>query len=87
VPAEAARVEPLAYSDAHHRCSGTALQREPRSTFHQLRHPHATELINARVSIEVVRKQLGRASTDPQVYALLADEVADDEIRAARRRR
>ncbi|WP_280487850.1 tyrosine-type recombinase/integrase [Nocardia farcinica] len=55
---------------------------------HQLRHSHATELINAGVSIEVVRKRLGHASTETtQVYALLADQVADNEIRAARRRR
>ncbi|MCZ9330116.1 hypothetical protein [Nocardia farcinica] len=40
------------------------------------------------MSIEVVRKRLGHASTETtQVYALLADQVADNEIRAARRRR
>ena len=39
-------------------------------------------------SIEVVRRRLGHASTETtQVYALLADKVADTEIRAARRRR
>jgi integrase/recombinase XerD len=55
---------------------------------HQLRHAHATELINAGVSIEAVRRRLGHASTETtQLYALLADEVADAEIRAARRRR
>jgi integrase len=55
---------------------------------HQLRHAHATELINSGVSIEVVRRRLGHASTETtQVYTLLADKVADTEIRAARRRR
>jgi integrase/recombinase XerD len=40
------------------------------------------------VSIEAVRKRLGHASTDTvRVYAELADQVADAEIRAARRRR
>jgi len=40
------------------------------------------------VSIEVVRRRLGHASTETtHVYALLADKVADTEIRAARRRR
>ncbi|WP_280510533.1 hypothetical protein [Nocardia farcinica] len=40
------------------------------------------------MSIEVVRKRLGHASTETtQIYALLADQVADTEIRAARRRR
>jgi hypothetical protein len=43
---------------------------------------------NSGVSIEVVRRRLGHASTETtQVYALLADKVADAEIRAARRRR
>ena len=55
---------------------------------HQLRHAHATELINLGVSIEAVRKRLGHASTDTvRVYADLADQVADAEIRAARRKR
>ena len=55
---------------------------------HQLRHAHATELINSGVSIEAVRRRLGHASTETtQIYTLLADKIADDEIRAARRRR
>jgi integrase len=42
----------------------------------------------ARPAIEVVRRRLGHASTETtQVYTLLADKVADAEIRAARRRR
>ena len=54
---------------------------------HQLRHAHATELINSGVSIEAVRR-LGHASTETtQLYALLDDKVANAEIRAARRRR
>jgi hypothetical protein len=40
---------------------------------------------NSGVSIEVVRRRLGHAST--QAYTLLADKVADTEIRAARRKR
>jgi len=43
---------------------------------------------NSGVSIEVVRRRLGHASTETtQVYTLLADTVADTEIRAARRNR
>ena len=43
---------------------------------------------NSGVSIEVVRRRLGHASTETtQIYAELADQVADTEIRAARRRR
>ncbi|MFC4894415.1 tyrosine-type recombinase/integrase [Streptosporangium amethystogenes subsp. fukuiense] len=55
---------------------------------HRLRHAHATELINAGVSIEAVRRRLGHAGTETtQLYAPLDDKVADAEIRAARRRR
>ncbi|MGY1984093.1 tyrosine-type recombinase/integrase [Nocardia gipuzkoensis] len=79
---------PLSYSAAHHRWQRYCAAAGVEIDIHQLRHSHATELINAGVSIEVVRKRLGRASTETtQIYALLADKVADDEIRAARRRR
>jgi site-specific recombinase XerD len=55
---------------------------------YQLRRAYATELINSGVSIEVARGRLGHASAETtQVYTLLADKVADIEIRAARRRR
>jgi integrase/recombinase XerD len=79
---------PLSYDAAHHRwrsyCTAAGLDVD----IHQLRHSHATELINSGVSIETVRRRLGHASTDTtQLYALLDDKVADDEIRAARRRR
>ncbi|MFF5212285.1 tyrosine-type recombinase/integrase [Streptosporangium sp. NPDC000396] len=53
---------------------------------HRLGHARATELVNAGVSIEAVRLRLGHASAKTtQVYALLADKIADDEIRSARR--
>ncbi len=43
---------------------------------------------NSGVSIEVVRRRLGHASTETtQLYALLDDKIADAEVRAARRRR
>jgi integrase/recombinase XerC/integrase/recombinase XerD len=79
---------PLSYDAAHHRwksyCTATGIDID----IHQLRHSHATELINSGVSIEAVRRRLGHASTDTtQLYALLDDKVADDEVRAARRRR
>ena len=55
---------------------------------HHLRHAHATELINLGVSIEAIRKRLGHSCTDTvKIYAELADHAADNEIRAARRRR
>src|SRR6266571_6643695 len=79
---------PLSYDAAHHRwrtyCAAAGLN----LGIHQLRHAHATELINSGVSIEAVRRRLGHASTETtQIYTLLADKIADEEIRAARRRR
>jgi integrase/recombinase XerD len=79
---------PLSYDAAHHRWQKYCAAAGAEIGIHQLRHAHATELINSGVSIEVVRRRLGHASTETtQVYALLADKVADTEIRAARRKR
>jgi integrase/recombinase XerD len=79
---------PISYDAAHHRWENYCEAAGVEINIHQLRHAHATELINAGVSIEAVRRRLGHASTETtQLYALLADEVADAEIRAARRRR
>ncbi|WP_280336056.1 tyrosine-type recombinase/integrase [Nocardia wallacei] len=79
---------PLSYAAAHHRWQKYCAAAGVDIDIHQLRHSHATELINAGVSIEVVRKRLGHASTETtQIYTLLADKVADTEIRAARRGR
>ncbi|MEV0150664.1 MULTISPECIES: tyrosine-type recombinase/integrase [unclassified Nonomuraea] len=79
---------PLSYDAAHHRWQTYCAQARVEIDIHQLRHAHATELINAGVSIEAVRRRLGHASTETtQLYALLDDKVADAEIRAARRRR
>ncbi|WP_231509832.1 tyrosine-type recombinase/integrase [Streptosporangium roseum] len=74
---------PLSYDAAHHRWENYCEAAGVEIDIHQLRHAHATELINVGVSIEVVRCRLGRASTETtQLYTLLADA----EIRAARRR-
>jgi integrase/recombinase XerC/integrase/recombinase XerD len=79
---------PLSYDAAHHRWQGYCARAGVDLDIHQLRHAHATELINSGVSIEAVRRRLGHASTETtQLYALLEDKVADAEIRAARRRR
>jgi integrase/recombinase XerD len=79
---------PLSYDAAHHRWQTYCATSGVEIDIHQLRHAHATELINAGVSLEAVRRRLGHASTETtQLYALLDDKVADAEIRAARRRR
>ncbi|MGR6924308.1 tyrosine-type recombinase/integrase [[Actinomadura] parvosata] len=78
----------LSYDAAHHRWQTYWAQAGVEIDIHQLRHAHATELINAGVSIEAVRRRLGHASTETtQLYASLDDKVADAEIRAARRHR
>jgi integrase/recombinase XerC/integrase/recombinase XerD len=79
---------PLSYDAAHSRWGKYCAAAGVEIGIHQLRHAHATELINSGVSIEVVRRRLGHASTETtQAYAELADQVADAEIRAARRKR
>ncbi len=79
---------PLSYDAAHSRWKKYCAAAGVEIGIHQLRHAHATELINSGVSIEAVRRRLGHASTETtQVYTLLADKVADTEIRAARRKR
>jgi integrase/recombinase XerD len=79
---------PLSYDAAHHRWRAYCTAAGVSIGIHQLRHAHATELINSGVSIEAVRRRLGHASTETtQIYTLLADKIADEEIRAARRRR
>lgn len=56
-------------------------------TLHQLRHAHATELVNAGVSLATIRKRLGHKNLQTTLrYAELSDETADDELRAWRRR-
>jgi len=78
----------LSYSAAQNRWAGYRAAAGVHIELHQLRHSHATELVNAGVSLEAVRRRLGHASTDStQLYALLADDVVDAEIRTARRTR
>ncbi|WP_219508878.1 tyrosine-type recombinase/integrase [Nonomuraea ceibae] len=73
---------PLSYDAAHPRWQTYCTQARIEIDIHQLCHTHATELINADVSIEAVRRHLGHASTETtQLYALLDDKVADAEIR------
>ena len=77
----------LSYDAAHSRWKKYCAAAGAGIGIHQLRHAHATELINSGVSIEVVRRRLGHASTETTQAYMLADKVADTEIRAARRKR
>jgi integrase/recombinase XerD len=55
---------PLSYDAAHHRWRTYCTAAGVSIGIHQLRHAHATELINSGVSIEAVRRRLGHASTE-----------------------
>ena len=56
-------------------------------TIHQLRHSHATEMVNGGVSLGTIRKRLGHKSIQTTLlYAEKSDESADAEVRAWRRR-
>ncbi|MDQ2904422.1 MAG: tyrosine-type recombinase/integrase [Ktedonobacteraceae bacterium] len=57
-------------------------------TLHQLRHSHATELINGGVSLPTIRKRLGHKSLQTTLrYAEQSDAAADMELRTWRRKR
>jgi integrase len=57
------------------------------ATLHQLRHTHATELVNAGVSLATIRKRLGHRNLQTTLrYAEQSDTAADAEMRAWRRR-
>jgi integrase/recombinase XerD len=49
---------------------------------HQLRHTHATELVNDGVSLQTIRKRLGHRKIQTTLgYAEHSDRAADDELR------
>ena len=55
-------------------------------TLHQLRHAHATELVNDGVSLATIRKRLGHKHIQTTLrYAQQSDAAADAEMRAWRR--
>jgi integrase/recombinase XerD len=58
------------------------------ATIHQLRHAHATELVNAGVSLETIRRRLGHANAQTVLrYADQRDTTTDAELRSWRRRK
>lgn len=57
-------------------------------TLHQLRHTHATELVNDGVGLATIRKRLGHRQLQTTLrYADQSEQTADTELRAWRRRR
>ena len=78
---------PLRYQSMQERWDRYCSQAGVVCTLHQLRHSHATELINGGVSLPTIRKRLGHKNLQTTLrYAEQADETADSEIRTWRRR-
>jgi len=77
----------LRYQSMQERWDSYCSQAGIACTLHQLRHTHATELINGGVSLPTIRKRLGHKNLQTTLrYAEQADETADREIRTWRRR-
>jgi integrase/recombinase XerD len=78
----------LRYQSIQERWDNYCSQAGVACTIHQLRHSHATELINGGVSLPTIRKRLGYKNLQTTLrYAEQADETADAEVRRWRRRR
>jgi site-specific recombinase XerD len=76
----------LRYQSAQEKWMKYCEQAGVECTLHQLRHAHATELVNDGVSLATIRKRLGHKHIQTTLrYAQLSDETADAEIRAWRR--
>ncbi len=78
----------LRYQSVQERWASYCTQAGIACTLHQLRHSHATELVNAGVSLATIRKRLGHRSIQTTLrYAEQTDTVADTEVRTWRRTR
>jgi integrase/recombinase XerD len=78
---------PLRYQSMQERWDHYCSQAGVACTLHQLRHSHATELINGGVSLPTIRKRLGHKNLQTTLrYAEQSDGMADAEVRAWRRR-
>ena len=78
---------PLRYQSAQEHWARYCAAASVDATLHQLRHTHATELVNAGVSLATIRKRLGHRNLQTTLrYAEQSDPVADAEMRAWRRR-
>lgn len=79
---------PLRYQSAQEKWDKYCRQAGVTCTLHQLRHAHATELVNDGVRLATIRKRLGHKHIQTTLrYARLSDKTADAEIRAWRRRK
>jgi integrase/recombinase XerD len=78
--------EALRYQSIQQRWAMYCNTAEVSCTIHQLRHSHATEMLNGGVSLGTIRKRLGHKSIQTTLlYADKSDASADAELRAWRR--
>jgi site-specific recombinase XerD len=79
---------PLRYQSVQQRWQNYCETAGVNCTLHQLRHSHATELVNDGVSLATIRKRLGHKNIQTTLhYAEQSDETADAEMRIWRRRK
>lgn len=82
-----ARGGPLRYQSVQELWDKYCRQAGVRCSLHQLRHTHATELVNDGVSLATIRKRLGHKNIQTTLrYAEQSDQTADAELRSRRRR-
>ena len=78
---------PLRYQSVQERWQHYAAEAGVACTLHQLRHSHATELVNGGVSLATIRKRLGHRHIQTTLrYAEVSDTAADAELRKWRRK-
>jgi integrase/recombinase XerD len=74
---------PQRYASARQLCAKYPTKAQATATIHQPRHVHASELVNAGVSPETIRRRLGHANAQTvQRYAEQKDLTADAETRS-----
>jgi integrase/recombinase XerD len=78
---------PLRYQSVQERWAGYCARAGICCTLHQLRHTHATELVNGGVSLATIRRRLGHKNLQTTLrYAEQSDATADAELRTWRRK-
>lgn len=78
---------PLRYQSVQEHWARYCQKTGAQCTLHQLRHTHATLLINGGVSLATIRKQLGHKNLQTtMLYAEQSDATADAELRQWRRK-
>ncbi len=77
----------LRYHSARELWEGYCNKAGVECTLHQLRHTHATQLVNGGVGLETIRRRLGHRNLQTTLrYAEQSDKVSDAQMREWRRR-